>query len=168
MEKLYSEARIKDRVTVLARSISQDYMGEEIVLIPLLKGAFIFAADLIKAITVPCEVDFLHVTSYKNTESTGKIEFHNKLSIPITRKHVIIVDDILDTGLTLREVRLKLSLEQPRSIKTCVMLNKQPIDPRKRLPADYIGFNVGKDFVIGYGLDLNEKYRDLNYIARVK
>lgn len=168
MKQLYSEGKIQDRVKILARSISQDYECDELVIISLLKGAFIFTADLIKAIEVPCEVDFLHVTSYKDQASTGKVEFHNKLSLPITRKHVLIVDDIYDTGLTMREVRLKLSLEQPESIKTCVMLSKQPVDITKKPAADYIGFNIGKKFVVGYGLDLNEKYRDLNYIAEVE
>lgn len=158
-EILFSRDAIQKRVKELASQISQDYAGRELIMIGILRGAFIFMADLIREITIPCRVDFARLASYgAGSESSGKVVMTKDIETSIKDKDILIVEDILDTGLTLQYFVEWLKERNPRSLKTCVFLDK-----RKRrkvsFEADYIGFTIEEGFVVGYGLDFNEKYR---------
>ncbi len=165
---LISEEDLKKRVRELGKQISKDYAGKEVLLVGLLKGSVIFMADLARELTVPCMLDFMSVTSYGNDiESSGEVRFLKDLDSDINGKHVLIVEDIIDTGLTLREVYKVLKARNPKTIKICTLLNKVS----RRLvdvPVDYNGFDIPDEFVIGYGLDYAQKYRNLNYIGVLK
>ncbi len=163
-----SEGDIQRRVSEVADEISRDYEGKEIVLIGVLKGAFVFLADLMRKLKVPSRVDFLAVSSYgKFTETSGQVKILKDLDNPIEHEHVLIVEDILDTGLTLNYIYSLLKKRNPASLKTVVLLDK----PEKRLidfRADYVGFVVPPLFLVGYGLDAAEKYRYLPYITELE
>ncbi len=163
-----SEEEIQRRVSELADEISKDYEGKEIVLVGVLKGAFVFLADLMRKLKVPSRVDFLAVSSYgKFTETTGQVKIIKDLDHPIEHEHVLIVEDILDTGLTLNYIYSLLRKRNPASLKTVVLLDK----PEKRLvdfKPDYVGFTVPPVFLVGYGLDAAEKYRYLPYITELE
>ena len=165
---LISEEDLKKRVKELGKEISRDYKGKEVLLVGLLKGSVIFMADLARELTVPCMLDFMSVTSYGNDiESSGEVRFLKDLDSDINGKHVLIVEDIIDTGLTLREVYKVLKARNPKTLKICTLLNKVS----RRLvdvPVDYNGFDIPDEFVIGYGLDYAQKYRNLNYIGVLK
>ena len=158
-EILFSKATIQKRVRELAEQISRDYEGRELIVIGVLKGAFIFMADLIREISIPCRADFARLASYgTGSESSGKVVMTKDIETSIKGKDILIVEDILDTGLTMQYFLEWMKERSPRSIKTCVFLDK-----RKRrkvsLEADYIGFTIEDGFVVGYGLDFNEQYR---------
>ncbi len=158
-EILFSRDKIQKRVKELASQISRDYAGRELIMIGVLRGAFIFMADLIREITIPCRVDFARLASYgAGSESSGKVVMTKDIETSIKDKDILIVEDILDTGLTLQYFVEWLKERNPRSLKTCVFLDK-----RKRrqvsFEADYIGFTIKEGFVVGYGLDFNEQYR---------
>jgi len=162
---LISEEQIRDKVRELGQRISRDFAGEEITLVGLLKGSVIFLSDLARAITVPCRMDFMNVTSYGNgTESSGDVKFLKDLDDDIKGKNVIVVEDIIDTGFTLREVLRVLETRNPRSLKLCTLLNKVP-RRKVAIPIDYNGFDIPDEFVVGYGLDYAQKYRNLNYVG---
>jgi len=158
-EILFSRDKIQRRVKELASQISRDYAGRELIMIGVLRGAFIFMADLIREITIPCRVDFARLASYgAGSDSSGKVVMTKDIETSIKDKDILIVEDILDTGLTLQYFVDWLKERNPRSLKTCVFLDK-----RKRrkvsFEADYIGFTIEEGFVVGYGLDFNEQYR---------
>ncbi len=162
---LLSEEQIRKRVTELGARISEDYADDPPILVNVLKGGVVFMADLIRATTIPVEIDFMEVSSYGNgTETSGVVRILEDLSLSITDRHVLIVEDIVDTGLTLHYIIQNLETRQPRSIKICTLLDRRgrrEVD----LNLDYVGFVVPDKFVIGYGLDLAQKYRNLPHIA---
>lgn len=158
-EILFPRVAIQKRVRELADQISKDYAGRELVIIGVLKGAFIFMADLVREISVPCRADFTRLASYgAGSDSSGKVVMTKDIETSIKGKDILIVEDILDTGLTLQYVVNWLKERNPNSLKICVFLDK-----RKRrkvsFEADYVGFTIDDGFVVGYGLDFNEKYR---------
>ena len=158
-EILFSREEIKARVRELAGKISRDYADRELIVIGILKGAFIFMADLIREITIPCRVDFARLASYgAGSESSGKVVMTKDIETSINGKDILIVEDILDTGLTMQYFVDWLKERNPRSLKICAFLDKRK---RRKVPleADYVGFTIEDGFVVGYGLDFNEKYR---------
>ena len=161
---LITEEEIVARTRELAHQIQQDYNGEEIVIICILKGAAFFATELAKRIDSDTIIDFMKVSSYIGTESTGKIDFTLDISEDITGKNVIIVEDIVDTGRTLAYVKKYLESKNPKSVKICTMLNKKERRVIELNP-EYVCFDIPDKFVIGYGLDYDEKYRNLPYIG---
>jgi hypoxanthine phosphoribosyltransferase len=167
-EILISKPEIDDRVQRLADEISRDYEGKELVLIGILKGAFVFMADLIRCLRIPCEVDFVRLASYgAGTVSSGNIMITKDIETPIRGRDVIIVEDIVDTGLTLSFLVDKLKEREPESLKVCVLLDKKE---RRKVPfeAEYVGFDIPDRFVVGYGLDFNEMYRFLPDVCAIE
>lgn len=158
-EILFPRDVIQKRVRELAGQISKDYADRELIIIGILKGAFIFMADLIREISIPCRIDFTRLASYgEGPDSSGKVVMTKDIETSIKGKDILIVEDILDTGLTLQYLVGWLKERNPDSLKICVLLDK-----RKRrkvsFEADYVGFTIDDGFVVGYGLDFNEKYR---------
>ncbi len=165
---LIEEEKIKRRIKELASEIKKDYEGKKPLFIGILKGAFIFLADLVREVDMDLEIDFLAVSSYgKFTETTGEVEILKDLQIPVKGRHVIIVEDIIDTGLTLKYIKDMLLSRNPASLKVCALLDKK--ERRKvDIEADYVGFVVPDKFLVGYGLDVAEKYRNLPYIREIE
>ena len=161
---LYSEDDIKAMVQKVAARINEDYAGRKPLLVALLKGAVIFSADLMRALIIDCEIDFMKVSSYSGTQSTGVINIINDLRCDIAGRNVIIVEDIIDTGLTLYKLKELLESRHPASLKICTLLDK-PSGRKADVYADYIGGTVGNEFIVGYGLDYDEKFRNLPYIG---
>ena len=167
-EILFSEEQLASRVNEIARQITQDYQGKEIVLISVLRGSFVFMADLCRRIDLPCTVDFMAVSSYgSGTSSTGQVQITKDLSSDIAGKHIIVVEDILDSGKTLFYLREILQKRNPASIRIATLLNK-PARREADIVPDYSCFEVPDEFVVGYGLDYAEKYRNLPYIGVLK
>lgn len=169
LEVLYSEEELKRRVAALGAQISKDYADKDnVVLVGILRGSYIFMADLSRSITIPCRIDFMAASSYgKGTSSSGQIEIKKDLSDPINGAHVILVEDILDSGNTLDYLSKILSARNAASIRICTLLDK-PERRTKPITADYYGFLVPNAFVVGYGLDYAELYRNLPYIGILK
>jgi len=167
---LLSEEQLKNRVREIAAQISEDYRDKNPTMVCILKGAVMFYTDLLRAMPIPVSMDFMAVSSYgKSTKSSGEVEIRKDLSSSIEGKHVIIVEDIVDSGFTLTYLTKMLASRGAASIKLCTLLDK----PSRRAPgitlkADYSGFEVGNEFVVGYGLDYAEKYRNLPYIGILK
>jgi hypoxanthine phosphoribosyltransferase len=162
---LISERQIRDRIKTLGAEISEDYRGEEPVLVSILRGSFLFLADLSRTLTVPHEIDFMAVSSYGNAQqSTGVVRLLQDLSSDVSERHVLVVEDIVDTGLTWQYIRANLMTRRPASLKIVTLLNKQE---RRRVdvPVDYTGFVIPDAFVVGYGLDYQQKLRNLPYIG---
>ena len=159
---------IQRRVAELGREISVDYDHTTPVLVSVLKGAVVFLADLMRHISIPNEIDFMSVSSYQGgTQSTGVVKILMDLKTNITDRDVLIVEDIIDTGLTLTYLEKILRARKPRSLRVCTLLNKA--DARTEdLEIDYVGFDIPNEFVIGYGLDYDEKYRNLPFIGVMK
>lgn len=168
-EILFTEQQLKDRVAQLGREISRDYAGKEpVLLVSVLRGSYIFMADLSRAIDIPVQIDFMSVSSYgKGTSTSGQVEIKKDLSDSIEGVHVIVVEDILDSGNTLSYLLHVLSARHPASISLCTLLDK-PERREKPIQADYVGFTVPNAFIVGYGLDYAEKYRNLPYIGVLK
>lgn len=164
---LINKAKLEKRIRELARQIEKDYEGKEIVFIGLLKGSVIFMAELAKNVKNSVALDFMDVSSYKGTESTGTININKDIRDSIEGKDVIIVEDIIDTGRTLTYVVEYLKQKNPNSLKIATMLSK-PSRRVMELKVDYIGFAIEDKFVVGYGLDCNEKYRNLPYIGYIE
>jgi hypoxanthine phosphoribosyltransferase len=155
-------------VQELAGQISGDYAGRELVVIGILKGAFIFMADLVREITIPCNIDFVRVASYgASAESSGKVVMTKDIETSIKGRDILIVEDIVDTGLTLQYLVGWLQERNPNSLKICVFLDKRK---RRKVPfeADYVGFTIDDGFVVGYGLDFNEQYRFFSDVYVIK
>ena len=166
---LLTEEQIKTRIKELGEILTAEYADKNPIVVGVLKGVVIFYADMIREIKVPCNMDFMRVTSYKGTESTGKVAFGGKMQENIQGRHVLILEDIFDTGNSLQFLVDHLTEKQPASLKICTLLDK----PSRRNPSvtvkpDYVGFEVPNEFVVGYGLDYNEYYRNLPYIGILK
>ncbi len=161
-----SEEEIRKRVKELGEEISNDYKGEEIVVVVLLRGSFIFTADLVRAIEGDVIVDFMVVSSYQGMETSGEVRIFKDLAENIHDRHVLIVEDIVDTGLTLTKILDVLNSRNPKSLKTCSLLSK-PSRRIKEVDIKYVGFTIEDKFVVGYGLDLDQKYRQIPYIAEM-
>jgi hypoxanthine phosphoribosyltransferase len=169
LEVLYSREQIRDRIHQLGDQITQEYAGKELVLVSVLKGSCIFLADLMRTIDLNLTIDFMAVSSYKDgTKSTGDVEILKDLSNPIRGKHVILVEDIVDTGLTLSRLLEILGSRGAASIRLASFLDKPEPRIKKELKIDYTGFVVPNKFVVGYGLDAAGRYRNLPFIAVVK
>jgi hypoxanthine phosphoribosyltransferase len=159
---------IARRVRELGAAIARDYQNGSVVLVCVLKGSFIFAADLARAIDIPLRVDFLGVRSYgEGTESSGVVQITQDLSRPIAHEDVILVEDIVDTGLTIAHLMDLFRTRQPRTVKVCSLLHK-PARAKVDVKIDYLGFTIEDRFVVGYGLDFAERYRNLPYIGVVE
>jgi hypoxanthine phosphoribosyltransferase len=165
---LISEDDIKQRVAELGAEISRDYKGRQPILVNILKGGIIFLSDLVRKLEVLHEIDFMSVSSYESqTESTGIVRILADLNINIEGRDVMIVEDIVDSGLTLDYIRNILLARRPKSMTICTLLDKKA--KRKiEVPLDYVGFEIPDEFVIGYGLDYMQKYRNLPYVAVLK
>lgn len=167
-EILFSEEVLRKRVKELAVQISSDYKGKELVVVGILKGSVVFTAELIKDIDIYCELDFMAVSSYGNsTETTGVVRILKDLDNSIEGKHILIVEDIVDTGTTLSYLLKYLKARKAASIEIVALLNK-PARRKVELPVKYIGFEVPDAFIVGYGIDYSEKYRNLPYIGILK
>ncbi|MDF3071472.1 MAG: hpt [Polyangiaceae bacterium] len=164
-QQLISQSDIAARVAALGAQITADYAGQSLVLLCVLKGSFVFAADLARAIDLPLRIEFLGVRSYgDDTRSSGVVQITQDLTRPIAGDHVLIVEDIVDTGLTLSYLREQLLARGPASARVCAFLHK-PARSVKPVDIDYLGFTVEDVFVIGYGLDYAERYRNLPYVG---
>jgi hypoxanthine phosphoribosyltransferase len=164
-EVLVSSEDLRRRVEELGSEISRDYEGRDLVLVGVLKGAVLFLADLMRHLTVPCEVDFMAVSSYgSTTDSSGVVRILKDLDASIEGRDVLIVEDIIDSGLTLQYLMRNLKVRSPRSLEVCALLTK-PERRRVELPTRYVGFEIPNRFAIGYGLDHSQKYRNLDYVA---
>ena len=166
---LVSEEQLKAKVTELGAQISRDYAGKNLVLVSILKGSVVFMADLMRAVTIPCSIDFMVVSSYggSNTTSSGLVKIIKDLDGDLSGKDVLIVEDILDTGITLSNLVPMLKMRNPNSVKICTILDK-PSRRKADIQPDYEGFRVPDEFVVGYGLDYAEKYRNLPYVGVLK
>ena len=165
---LIDETELKSIVKRLGEEITNDYKGKEVLLIGILKGSVIFMADLMRAIDLPCNIDFMAVSSYGNsTESSGRVKINKDLDNDIQGKDIIIIEDILDSGKTLYYIRDILSARKPSSIKICTLFDK-PERREAEIKADYIGSLVPNEFIVGYGLDYSEYYRNLPFIGVLK
>jgi hypoxanthine phosphoribosyltransferase len=164
-EVLIDEDRLQERIRELGREVSLDYVGRELLLIGVLKGAVFFMADLMRSIAVPCEIDFMAISSYgASTDSSGIVRILKDLDINIEGRDVLIVEDIIDSGLTLSYLLRNLESREPASLEVCALLTK----PERReidVPVRYVGFEIPNKFVIGYGLDFAERYRNLPYVG---
>jgi hypoxanthine phosphoribosyltransferase len=164
LDVLISEADLQARVRVLGEQITRDGAGRPLVVVGVLKGSFIFLADLVRAIDLPVSVDFIGITSYQGTTTTGVVKITSDLGRPIDGKDVLLVEDIVDTGLTMRYLLDNLATRAPASLKVCALLEK-PSRARVTIPIDYRGFVIGDEFVVGYGLDWDGRMRNLPYIG---
>jgi hypoxanthine phosphoribosyltransferase len=164
-EVLIERDTLQERVRELGREISADYDGRDLLLVGVLKGAVFFMADLMRELTVPCEIDFMAISSYgAATDSSGVVRILKDLDINISGRHVLVVEDIIDSGLTLSYLMRSLRARKPASVEICALLTK----PERReidVPVRYVGFEIPNKFVIGYGLDFGEKYRNLPYVG---
>ena len=166
-EIIFDENQIQLKVKELASQISQDYKGMPLTRVPILKGATVFLGDLLKSITIPISVDFMMVSSYKNTETNGFVCVEMDLRETAENRNILIVEDIIDTGITINYVYERIKSQNPKSIKICSLLDK-PSRRKKNINIDYLGFKIPDKFVVGYGVDFNEVYRNLPYISVLK
>ncbi|MBS6216910.1 MAG: hypoxanthine phosphoribosyltransferase [Clostridiales bacterium] len=165
---LFTEEQLQARVAEIAAQIDRDYAGKQPLLVSVLRGSFVFMADLVRRITLPCTVDFMAVSSYgSGTTSSGQVKIVKDLSEQIEGKDVIVVEDILDSGNTLSYLLKLLEARHPASIRLCTLLDK-PERRTKPVAVQYSGFTIPDEFVVGYGLDYDEKYRNLPYIGILK
>jgi hypoxanthine phosphoribosyltransferase len=164
-ETLVSREELERRVAELGRQISEDYRDRDLFMVGVLKGAVLFLADLMRGISVPCEIDFMAVSSYgSQTDSSGVVRILKDLDAPIEGRHVLIVEDIIDSGLTLQYLMRNLKARRPASLEVCALLTK-PERLRVDLSPQYVGFEIPNRFAIGYGLDHAQHYRNLDYVA---
>jgi hypoxanthine phosphoribosyltransferase len=164
-EVLIEEERLQARIKELGAEITSDYQGRELLLVGVLKGAVFFMADLMRSITVPCEIDFMAISSYgASTDSSGVVRILKDLDINIEGRHVVVVEDIVDSGLTLSYLMRNLESREPATLEVCALLTKPG---RREIDVDvrYVGFEIPNKFVIGYGLDFAERYRNLRYVG---
>ena len=164
---LISEEEIKEICKRLGEEISRDYKGKNLLLVSVLKGSIVFMADVMRNITCDCEIDFLAVSSYSGTKTTGVVKFKKDMDVDPDGRDILIVEDILDSGITLADLKQVLLQRNAASIKVCTFLDK-PANRRADIEADYVGKVVPDEFIIGYGLDYNEKYRNLPYVGVLK
>ena len=164
-EVLIEEDALRDRIAELGTEISADYAGKDLLLVGVLKGAVFFMADLMRQISVPCEVDFMAISSYgASTDSSGVVRILKDLDESIEGRNVLVVEDIIDSGLTLSYLKRTLSARRPASLEICALLTK-PERREVEVPVRYTGFEIPNRFVVGYGLDFAERYRNLRYVG---
>jgi hypoxanthine phosphoribosyltransferase len=164
-EILVQADELQHRIKEMAEEVSRDYKGRDLLLIGVLKGAVFFLADLMRQLDIPCEVDFMAVSSYgSSTDSSGVVRILKDLDAPLEGRNVLIVEDIVDSGLTLQYLMRTLAARNPASIEVCALLTK-PERRKVDTPARYVGFEIPDKFAIGYGLDYAERYRNLPYVA---
>ena len=168
-EILLSEEQIRSRIAQLGEELTREYADKNPVIVGVLKGVVVFYADMIRQIKVPCEMDFMVVSSYSGTDSTGSVVVKKDVDVDIKGRHVLILEDIFDTGNSLNFTYRHLMAREPASLKICTLLDK----PERRkegitLQADYVGFTIPNAFVVGYGLDFDEQYRNLPYVGILK
>ena len=168
-EIMLTEAQIQARIAELGEILSEDYRDKNPIILGVMKGVVMFYADMVRKITVPCEMEFMWISSYEGTDSTGSIVLKRDIGMDIKGRHVLILEDIFDTGNSLSFVHQHLLEKEPASLKICTLLDK----PSRRKPgvtlqADYVGFTIPNAFVVGYGLDYNEYYRNLPYVGILK
>ena len=166
---LLSEEEIQAKIQELGQILSEEYADKDPIFVGVLKGVVVFYADMVRRITVPCQFDFMWISSYKGTESTGSMVVKRDVSADIKGRHVVILEDIYDTGNSLNFTYQHLLSKEPASLKICTLLDK----PERRNPAvtlkpDYVGFTIPNEFVVGYGLDYNERYRNLPFVGVLK
>lgn len=164
---LLSKEDIEKRIQEMARNIYEDYKGKDLVIISILKGSVVFLVHLMKHIPLPFAVDFIEISSYEGSRSTGIVRMIADLRESIEGKDVLVIEDIVDTGLSLAYLKENLLTRRPKSLKICVLLDKMEKRTVK-VKLDYVGFNIPDKFVVGYGLDFHEKYRNLPYIGMLK
>jgi hypoxanthine phosphoribosyltransferase len=164
VEVLIAEAELRARVGALGAEITRDYAGRSLVVVGVLKGSFIFLADLVRAVDLPLTVDFIGISSYQGTRSSGVVQITSDLSRPIEGKDVLLVEDIVDTGLTMRYLLENLATRGPSSVKVCALLEK-PSRAQVKVPIDYRGFVIADEFVVGYGLDWDGRMRNLPFVG---
>ena len=169
LEILLTEEQIQAKVKELAAQLSKEYAGKDPVFVGVLKGVVIFFADMVRNIDIPCEIDFMSIASYSGTNSTGRTDIRKDVSVDIKGRHVVILEDIFDTGTSLTYTVNHLLNKQPASLKVCTFLDKpERRSPGVTLKPDYTGYVIPNKFVVGYGLDYNEHYRNLPYIGVLK
>ena len=165
---LITEQQLDERIKEMGHQIAEDYQGEPLTIVGILKGAVIFFADLARAIDLPLQMDFMSVSSYgSGTTSSGVVKIIKDLDADVTGRHILLVEDIIDTGITLAYLKEYLSNRGARSVKICTLLDK-PTRREKAVHVDYIGFTMQDEFLIGYGVDYAENYRNLPYVASLK
>lgn len=169
LKVLISEEQIQARIRELGEELTRDYAGKDPVVVGVMKGVVVFYADMIRKIRTPCELDFMWISSYAGTESTGNIVVRRDLTRDIQGRHVLILEDIFDTGNSLEFTVKHLKSKNPASLRICTLLDKPGgRRPGVTLQADYVGFTIPNEFVVGYGLDYNEHYRNLPYVGVLK
>ena len=169
MKVLITEEQIQNRIRELGEILSEEYAGKNPVVVGVLKGVVVFYADMIRRITVPCQMDFMWISSYSGTTTTNTMQVKRDVSVDIKGRHVLILEDIFDTGNSLDFTYKHLMEKEPASLKICTLLDKPSRrNPAITLKADYVGFEVPNEFVVGYGLDYNEYYRNLPYVGILK
>ena len=167
-EVYFTEEQLRDKVRELGARITEDYRGKNPLIVSVLKGSYIFMSDLTRAIDTPCNVDFMVVSSYGNgTKTSGEVQIIKDIAQPIDGRDLLIVEDILDSGMTLSYIIDMLETRNPNSVRICTLLDK-PERRTRPLEADYVGFTIPDGFVVGCGLDYDEKYRQLPYIGVLK
>ncbi len=165
---LFTDSQLREKVREIGAQISKDYADKNLLLVSVLKGSVVFMADLMRAIDIPMRIDFMSVTSYgSGTESSGRVKILKDLSVDICGYDVVLVEDILDSGITLSNLLEILKLRNPASIRICTLLNK-PDRRKTEVEVAYEGFSIPDEFVVGYGLDYDEKYRNLPFVGVLK
>ena len=169
LKVLISEKELRTRIAQLGEEITRDYADKDPVILGVLKGVVVFYADMIRQIRVPCQMDFMCLSSYHGTQSTGNMVVRQDMSVDVSGRHVLILEDIFDTGTSLDYTYHHVLSKKPASIRICTLLDK----PERRKPGitlvpDYVGFTIPNEFVVGYGLDFNEHYRNLPYVGVLK
>ena len=164
VDVLLSQERLLERVREMGAAIARDYAGKPLTVVGVLKGSFIFLADLVRAIDLPISVDFIGISSYQGTKSTGVVQITSDLTRPIEGQHVLLVEDIVDTGLTMKYLLENLATRRPASVRICALLEK-PARAKVQVPIDYKGFVIDDVFVVGYGLDWDGKLRNLPFVG---
>ncbi len=164
---LFTTSQIQARVKELALRISQDYAGKDLLAVGILKGAFMFFTYIVRAVEVPLTLDFIVASSYMKSETTGEVKIYYDVRGDISDSNVLLIDDIVDTGITLNHIRERILARSPRSLKICTFLDKK--ERREvEIPIDYVGFEIPNEYVVGYGLDYDNKFRNLPYISIFK
>lgn len=164
---LFTAEQIQQKVKEMAENISNDYEGKDLLAVGVMRGAFMFFSDLVRAVRVPLVIDFMVAASYVKTASTGEVKIYHDIREDVTDKDVLLIEDIVDTGITLNFIREHILMRRPRSLKICTLLDKKErrvVD----VPLDYVGFDIPNEYVVGYGLDYDNKYRNLPYISVFK
>ena len=167
IEVLLSEEKLRARIAELGADIARDYRGKPLKLVGVLKGSFMFMADLARAIDLPLKMDFIGTSSYQGTKTSGVVRITNDLSRPIDGEHILLVEDIVDTGLTMQYLLENLATRHPASVKVCALLEK-PARAKVQVPIDYKGFTIPDEFVVGYGLDWDGRFRNLPFVGVVR